>query len=54
MVMMKRAKNATLPARTPRDGWVELWELIYDEPWPGNSFNSIEWLAAYLDWKRDQ
>jgi hypothetical protein len=33
MVMMNRAKSATLP---------------------GTDFNSIEWLAAYLDWKREQ
>jgi hypothetical protein len=52
--MMGRATNATLPARTAHDGWVELWELIYGEPWPGSERDTIQWLAAYLDWKHDQ
>ncbi|HEY7062661.1 MAG TPA: hypothetical protein VII06_14370 [Chloroflexota bacterium] len=51
---MNQAKNATLPTRTPHDGWVELWELIYGEPWPFKGHGATQWLAAYLDWKRDQ
>jgi hypothetical protein len=51
---MNQMHRATPHTREAYDGWVRLWEMIYDCPWPGKDRDVQQWLSAYLDWEEEQ
>jgi hypothetical protein len=51
--MDQKARTKT-QMRSEYDGWVRLWETIYNCPWPGRDRQGVELLAAYLDWREAQ
>lgn len=36
------------------DGWIRLWEAIYERPWPLRDRETRAMFAAWCDWRRDQ
>jgi hypothetical protein len=45
------ARSAADPLHAAR---VRLWEAIFEQPYPLRSRTALPYLAAYLDWRRDQ
>jgi hypothetical protein len=52
--MMDQTTFAPPTTRSAYEGWVRLWETIYDCRWPGRDRDTVQWLAAYLDWRHEQ
>ena len=48
--MSERKNTAALQT----DGWLRLWEAIYEHPWPLRDQQAMQAFAAWYDWRHDQ